>query len=362
MFKLKFLPATIGDAIWITYGPDDHPHYMLIDGGTGGTRKHIKAEINAIASATPTVDLVVVSHMDKDHINGIRTLLEREETDVEIAEFWYNGFHHLPVIEDHDDEMLGAKQGEALTEVLVEQGVNWNERFDRDAVAIADEGPLPEFTFPGGMKITLLGPTAGALADLRPVWIKEVTDAGMLPGAVVPDDDEEDDDDEFLGGADFLTADDVADLADSPFPGDGSKANGSSIAIVAEFDGKRALFAADAHADHMLDALERLSPGEPLDVDIFKVSHHGSKGTTNRELIEKVSTSRYVFSTNGSIFKHPDDEAVAKVLTFGGNNPELIFNYRKATNTVWENPSLQDDLAYTTLYPDEGDEGIEIEV
>ena len=362
MFKLKFLPATIGDSIWVTYGTESDRHHILIDGGTAGTRQHIKKEITALPADRRKLELMVVSHVDKDHINGIRTLLEREEIEFEIGDFWYNGFHHLPNPEDEeDDESLGAKQGEALSEALVDQGIHWNKHFDGQAVVVPDHGALPEFTLPGGMKITLLGPTTEALAELRPDWIREVEEAGMEPGAVQPD-DRFDDDDEHLGVTDFLTADDVADLAETPFTGDHSAANGSSIAFLAEVDEKRVLFTADAHADRMLEALERFSPGQPVHVHLFKISHHGSKGTTNRQLIEKVETTRHVFSTNGSIFKHPDDETVAKVLTFGGNDLELFFNYRKPTNIVWEEASLQNDLGYTTHYPVGGQSGIEIEL
>ena len=43
MLKIKFLPGTIGDAIWVSYGKSENPKFILIDGGTAGTRKHIKA-------------------------------------------------------------------------------------------------------------------------------------------------------------------------------------------------------------------------------------------------------------------------------------------------------------------------------
>ena len=357
MFKVKFLPATIGDCIWIEYGTESDPHFMLIDGGTAGTRKHIKKLLKAIPADKRKLELVVVSHVDKDHINGIRTLLEKQEVEFKIGDFWYNGFHHLPV---PAGEELGAKQGEALSAALVDQKITWNKEFDGKSVVIPDSGSLPQTTLPGGMKLTLLGPTNDALAELRHDWIKEVEKAGMEPGTAVPDEDDQPSGDESLGVADVLTAEDIADLAESPFPGDGSSANGSSIAFLAEFDGKRVLFAADAHADQLCEALKRMSPSNRVKVDLFKVSHHGSKGTTNRELVEKVDTERYVFSTNGSIFKHPDDETIAKILTFGNSNLELSFNYRKKTNTVWEDSSLQSELNFTTIYPEDGKEGIEL--
>ena len=109
---------------------------------------------------------MVVSHVEKDHIIGIRTLLEREEVEFEVGDFWHNGFHHLPTPnETEDDESLGAKQREALSAALIDQAIHWNQHFDGQAVVVPDHGALPAFTYPGGMKITLLGPTSEALTE-----------------------------------------------------------------------------------------------------------------------------------------------------------------------------------------------------
>ncbi|MCK7559380.1 hypothetical protein MKQ70_32200 [Chitinophaga sedimenti] len=56
---------------------------------------------------------------------------------------------------------------------------------------IADPEKLPFVDLPDGMKITLLSPYHEQLQKLKPVWLKEVIEAGLMPGNVeveLPDD------------------------------------------------------------------------------------------------------------------------------------------------------------------------------
>lgn len=360
MFKLKFLPATIGDSIWITYGTPGNPRHILIDGGTRGTRRRIQQELTVLPPDQRKFELMVVSHIDKDHIGGILTLLQKQEVDFEIEDFWFNAFRHLPA-EDNDDALLGVDQGEQLTAALVDQEIAWNAAFGpggQEAVVIPDTGPLPKITLAGGMEITLLSPTKRALTELRSVWEDELEKAGMVLGMEVPEDEEvlEDEGDDLLRA---VEPPDVEALSEEPFKDDTTPANGSSITFLAEFEGKRVLFGADAQVGTLVEALERVSPGERLQLDLFKISHHGSKTTTSRELIAKLDCPCYVFSTNGSIYKHPHGEAVSRVIVEGGANPHLYFNYKGSRNEIWGNEGLQAAHGYTTTYPSD-DAAIEI--
>jgi hypothetical protein len=117
---------------------------------------------------------------------------------------------------------------------------------------------------------------------------------------------------------------------------------------------------ADAHAEVLLETFERLSPGQRIPLQLYKLSHHGSKYTTSRSLIEKLDCPLYVFSTNGSIFRHPDQETVSRVIVAGGEHPELVFNYRNDRNDIWDLDALKNQHGYVTRYPAESGSGIEI--
>jgi beta-lactamase superfamily II metal-dependent hydrolase len=357
MFKIKFLPARFGDAIWIEYGQAQAPHRLLIDGGTAGTRDAITAELSKIPPAERRLDLLVISHIDRDHIEGVLSLLQKEKPGFEVDDLWFNGYMHLPETPGRPVP-FGALQGEKLTQRIRKLGWPWNRAFDGKAVCIPESGDLPRFTLAGGMQITLLTPTREALAELRPKWDEEVRLANLAPRRRMPANDD------LTEPVSFAPPElpDVPALAETEFEADSSEANASSIALLAEFEGKRALLAADAHAGMLISAFERLSLAGRVPLDLYKISHHGSKYTTNRDLLHKVACNRYVFSTNGSIFKHPDQETLARVLTTGGDSLHLLFNYRSPRNIIWNHAALKEQYGYRATFPAADAPGIEIEL
>lgn len=72
--KLKVFYATDGDCLLLTSGDD---HHALIDGGrTGSFREQTWPTLRQLAENEEVLDLVVVSHIDADHISGILWLME----------------------------------------------------------------------------------------------------------------------------------------------------------------------------------------------------------------------------------------------------------------------------------------------
>jgi hypothetical protein len=51
---------------------------------------------------------------------------------------------------------------------------------------------------------------------------------------------------------------------------------------------------------------------------------------------------RYLVSTNGDHFFHPDRQAIARILKYGGKKKEIIFNYNNRLNDVWGDAALAD--------------------
>jgi beta-lactamase superfamily II metal-dependent hydrolase len=338
MLRIEVLPAEYGDALWIEYGAKSSPRRILIDCGTPSVFKSaLEERIQALPEGKREFELFVVSHIDADHIGGAVNLLKRrEQMGVELKEVWFNGYKHLT-------DVLGPYQGEQLTTEIVKQKLPWNTRFDKGPVVVPETGALPVHSFDGGMKLTLLSPYAKQLADLAPVWAREVKKAGLVPGELL-EEEEEDEGDDTLGGKP-----DIAGLAGSDFKEDKAPANGSSIAFLAEYDGKKVLFGADAHAPVLLRSLPRLPGNGPLKLDAFKVSHHGSTHNVNRELLQALRCKNYLISTNGKKFKHPSTEAIARIISFGGGT--LHFNYRTAFNKMWDDKALKKKHKYATLYP-----------
>jgi len=348
-FDVHFLPARYGDCIWIEYGSDDQTHRILIDGGTKGTRSDVRKLIEALPKDQRHFELIVVTHIDRDHIEGILALLEKEKLDFTIDDFWFNGLKHLT-----EDEVLGSVQGERLTAVIQKHHINWNGAFGKKAVAIPISGELPERNLPGGMKITLLSPSIENLIALRPKWEKEVKDAGLVPGFGSLPIFEHKDDEEHLGALPDVNA-----LNEEEFHEDDKEANGSSIAFLASYMGKTVFFGGDAFPNVILSSLNKLY-NDKVPVDLVKLPHHASEHNTSPELIEKFDCNRYLISTNGSIYYHPAAATIARVIKRGGSDVELFFNYKSEYNKVWDSPTLKIKHKYKANFPNEGNAGIKV--
>jgi beta-lactamase superfamily II metal-dependent hydrolase len=74
--KLRVFHADDGDCLLLTAASGDHR--VLVDGGRSQTfRTHTLPTLEALAKNGTPLDLVIVSHVDNDHISGILKLVER---------------------------------------------------------------------------------------------------------------------------------------------------------------------------------------------------------------------------------------------------------------------------------------------
>ena len=353
MLRIEMLPAGHGDCLWIEYGDPKAPRRVLIDGGATGTSgRALRARLSGLPEDKRRFELLVVTHIDADHIAGILELLEDSEAGFRAEDIWFNGYRHLP---DEKPETLGPVQGERLTDILVKPGVSWNGEFRKAAVVVPADGALPRAELAGGLVLTLLSPTPGKLAELKPEWDKEVRKAGLDPSQPRPGEVESPEGFELLG------APDVEALANEPFSEDTAVANGSSIALLAEFQGRRVLLTGDAHPGVLTTAIKRLAGGGRLALDACKLPHHGSKANVSRQFLQSLDCRQWLFSSNGAHFRHPDRQAVARVIKWGGAQPELSFNYRTKYNDIWDGKPLREQHGYTVSYPAPDAEGIVLE-
>lgn len=317
MFRIEALPAQRGDALWITYGNKRSPRHVLIDAGPKEALDILLPMLDTRFAGLPSengLELLVVTHVDVDHIQGILKLLDTPEKVRRFREIWFNGLKH------HKSQLLGVRDGEQVTRMIVAgDPERWNASFGGEAVVVPDEGPLPTAKLPGGLKLTVLAPTPKALARLVPSWEKIVEDAesdavpekGWKKGGL-------------LGGA--FDPDALAPL----FPDrlDGSAQNGASISLLAEYRGKRVLLLADSPAAPIIDGLDRLGAG-PIQVDAVKMSHHGSLYNNTLPLLRKIASPRWIVSSNGATHGHPDYEALARVVVTQ-DTPTFYLNYETA--------------------------------
>jgi beta-lactamase superfamily II metal-dependent hydrolase len=217
------------------------------------------------------------------------------------------------------------------------------------------------------MTITLLSPYENRLRKLRRVWEAEIEKAGLTPGQAgreletLPAPHEKEDE-AILGEALNIDA-----LAHSAFRADSSEANGSSIACMAEFEGRKCIFAGDAFAPDLTASIRKFAATagtSKLKIDALKLAHHGGRKNTNVDLIQCLACEHFLFSTDGSYYQHPDQETIARILCHGhaGGAISLYFNHRVPETEMWQDRNLQRRFDYRTVYPIPTESGLIVEL
>lgn len=339
VFRLHALAAGNGDCLLIEYGRQDDIRRVVIDGGTAGTFPRLSKLLDEHVERK--LDLLVVTHIDSDHIAGILKLVAHPSFK-RFTDIWFNGYEHLPT--EPGLQPLGGRQGEMLTKELLD-GRPWNRAFEGKAVRLDDDGQPVSVVLDGGAKVTVLSPSVGNLAALRPRWDQEVRQAGLVHTQMM----------QLLPSLPSLQRMgsrplDVDALASTAFRPDDGLPNGSSIALLFEYAGKRVVLGADAFAGVLEASARAVSQSAELSIDVFKLPHHGSQKNVSLDLIKAIPAKTYLISTNGDRHQHPDAVSIARILK-AAKSPHLAFNYLSDETKIWKqgNSKLKKYL-YTTEF------------
>jgi len=354
VLRIDVLPARHGDCLWLEYGDAAQPTRILVDGGPGFAYVALRARIEALEPGLRRIDLLIVTHVDGDHIEGVIKLLRDPPPGLEIGAIWFNGAPQLAALPVAPAAAsYGPLQGEYLGKLIAQKGIPWNRPFGGEAAMAGARVDLP-----GGASARLLSPGLDQLVRLRRSWNAELAHAGIEPDAseqdmarlrairrLAPPPS-------FAAGGGLH---DIAALAARPFSPDTAVANGSSIAILFEYAGCRLLLLGDAFPEVVEAHADRI-----LHVDMVKLAHHGSGANLSPSLLDKLKCGRYVVSSDGSYFRHPDAEALARVVCHGGPAATLMFNYRSVRTVPWSDPVLQRRYGYRTVYPGRDGAGLSL--
>jgi hypothetical protein len=386
MFRIEMLPAAHGDCLWIEYGTSADVHRILIDGGPAHAYPDLRSRIALLPRAQRCFDLLVISHIDADHIEGVvRLLCDAEALGCTFDRIWFNGREQLDAVPDPAGEPLGSVQGE-IVGVLIHAYEDrtgtrvWNQGFDGAIAVDRHSDTLPTVTLPGNCRLAVLSPGQAELLDLKYHWVRELDKAHVSSGDEAallsrlasdrrlrplgdvlggPDADAERDEAADAVEADLpdaLGGDSGEPGGDAPFGSDTSRTNASSIALLLEYPAVaptvRFLLAADAWPSVVERSLDLLvEPGQRLAVTGFKVAHHGSVANVTSSLLDKLACTHYLFSTSGAVFGHPHARCVGLVLAshHGPGKPRLHFNYNTTTTTAWSDPPRE--AGYRAFHP-----------
>lgn len=106
--------------------------------------------------------------------------------------------------------------------------------------------------------------------------------------------------------------------------------NEFSCAIVISDNGKKVFLGGDISSE-LEDILIQYYDNELLDVDILKLSHHGSKYSNSAQFIAKASPEYVVVNCGENTYGHPAHETLQRLLDYDKLNNTTIFDNLSST-------------------------------
>jgi ribonuclease BN (tRNA processing enzyme) len=305
--NLNVLQAAYGDCMILKSGSQSkssqtNSHHFLIDGGPASTYNiGLKEELQKIGEKGGRVDLVIVSHVDNDHINGLLKLMQdlslqkkgNNRWTIEIDAVWYNAFSRTigQRIEVRLRDLLsntrtvfknrsrtqvtarGIREGHDLYQYAHDLAIEINPQFNNDTIVVTDKPKELKF---GDIKFLVIGPTRKNLEDLRKQWLDWLDKHEKA----------------LRTRADYR----LAIQADKSIP------NLSSIMFLAKEDDDTILFTGDGLGEHVIYGLKQarlLGSSGSVHVNILKLPHHGSDRNITRDFFTNVTADKYLISANG---------------------------------------------------------------
>jgi beta-lactamase superfamily II metal-dependent hydrolase len=398
-FQITMFEAGNGDSFLIKCVGESITN-ILIDFGYSNTyKKHIEDHLISMASNNENLDLVIVTHIDQDHISGGIRFFEdngyaNNPTIIGVKEVWHNSYRHLAmaetknslsekekkhiisksyIVEQNREGIVNdtsGKQGSRLAANLEFYNYNWNSLFDGKAVSYRKES----ICLNNDVKVIVLSPTIRELDKLRESWKKELklkfptidlNNDSIFDDAVecitlmkrpknIPD---------FRKNTSITTNLDT--LASTIFQEDIDEINASSITCIIEFKGKKILLLGDSIPSTVEQQLKKIydETGNPMLFDAIKVAHHGSAKNTSDELLNIIDSEHYFISTNGRVHGHPDIETIAKIINRKapkGTIRNLYFTNKLQKIKIFDNKTWQKQYRYRTYYKNQSEDSLHI--
>ncbi len=334
--KFKFLQANNGDAILIHFIDGSVNRNILIDGGTGSTySKKIKnrltpqdlsIELKAIKDRGEFIDLLILTHVDDDHIGGILKWFSNDKNALDlIKKVWFNSGRTIKNMFEDDktqeyDNSIEFSDSTSLN-TSIRQGVKFEDKIKSkpniwDEKVIEAEQKLNLY----GIDFKILSPDRERLNALLGKWEVERPESLDTSASL-------NDYDRTL----------LQLIENDVFEEDTSKHNGSSISFVLSYNDKNYLFLADSFPSVVVSSLKKLGYSEqsPLECEFVKVSHHGSKANNNYELLKLISSKKFIVSTNGAKHSHPNKQFLARLIN-QNSDCEIFFNYPELIDKIFK--------------------------
>lgn len=329
--NIRVLKAFHGDCIFITVESGTVTERILIDGGPQATfgappQGELRTLLSELERQGKHIDLVILTHVDDDHIGGLIKAFEVKDGLTKLARkvIFNSGriiHEHFKVPVDPSKDITGnftqstntsINQGNNLERLLKGLGI-WHE----SVIKQGDKYSLQS------CELLFLTPNENELKKLLGKWEKE--QASPFTSASNTD---------WKKGYKEL-------LETDTFKEDNSTPNGSSISFILKVSGNNFLFLGDAHPSSITQGLAMLGHDaeSPIKAEMVKLSHHGSKANTSFELLSAIDCLRYVVSTDATRHGLPNKMTFARIHSKNAN-AVVLFNYKSVISSIYTNEEL----------------------
>ena len=350
IFSLEALRARHGDSLLLHFGTTAKPDAVLIDGGPGpvygdALKPRLEAMRDGLRSLGRIGDeeplplrLVMVSHIDDDHIGGLLgltgELVDKKDVSapwVEPRSLWHNTFEDLADDSDGPLELHESPQSAKSADAVmasVKQGrqlrtdaelLGWKLNAPFKGLVQAPEHGGQTVTLDDDTKVLVVSPRTDQIEGLRKEWAEQLRKLKKKEASPA----------------------EVAEYLDqSPY-------NLSSIVCLVSQGKRRMLLTGDARGDHVLEGLNVAGATDTgnLHVDILKLPHHGSIRNVEEGFFKQITADHYVISASGRD-GNPEDETIKLIAAARkGDQLTIHLTYGEEAGALHDRlGKLRDDL------------------
>lgn len=322
--EIRVLQAGYGDCIFISIKKEDCEFNILIDGGLACTyynpknkrcpKGPLKLLLDELKSHERRIDLLIITHVDGDHILGICKWFESDFPDsCFVKEVWLND--DIVVNFSHDLNNT-ASDAASLIQMMKDRGISYKNDIVRpmcvhnDYCYIRVFAPNVVYRNVMARKIEDSLNNAASENECQSFTIRQLVQRDWNMSAI-------------------------------------SDENKASIAFELQtWDGIRLLLLGDAEYEDIIDGFNEIYADReaPLEYDLVKLSHHGSRNNFHPDFLNMLYSKYYVVSSNGNKFHLPHKEVLAQIID--KTDSSILFNYRERMEEMF---CEQDYLDYPLL-------------
>ncbi|MHA2727458.1 ComEC/Rec2 family competence protein [Vibrio campbellii] len=259
-----------GDAISMRFVDENEDQFVVvIDGGYKSDGEVVCKHIKEFYK-TETIDLVISTHPDSDHINGLFTILESMEVKkLAIAKPWeFDGLSGEFSDNRFTDNSLSKRVAEQLN-----KSVELVDLAEAKSIEVVD--PFTGFSFEKcGAALITLGPSEEYYRELLPQILDEKPEEKSLSESLS---------NSFEGVINLIKAlwgkDNLSeDVTTSPL-------NSTSVITLINYDGRSLLFTGDAGVEALQKA-ESMYRDYVKELKLMQIPHHGSRRNISSSILD----------------------------------------------------------------------------